>query len=856
MSRNSVKGVTLKGVTLLAACGMTAVALPCPAASLRVDFDESAKGAVTRLSTADGHDFLVPGTKTELFALTLSREDALTNTMSVSSASATSFRREPFAGGVRLHYGAIGAAVEQVVCTVREDGEKLRWRIVVTPKPGWRLEETFYPRLMLAPSVGDDPARTAVVGGTAKGGVVRNPSAFAPGRTVFFGRQPGDLVAQFVSLYDDRHLFYFGSEDASGEQKALAVERRKAGLLFNGRRASWDAGVSDSGFDFVTAALSGTDAKPCAWQDAADFYRGWASRQSWCQTPHRDRADLPAWMRDAPVLVRFYRRDFDDTRRIRDWFRGYWLKEFPGTPLLAALWGWERVETWCSDYFPCHPSDEEFRAVIRDLRASGAHAFPWPSGYHWTKSYGRQPDGSFAFDARARFDAEVAPHAVCLRDGRVSEREPGWLKGGLFSNLCPGDPWTFDWFAKDVCGGLAKRGCEVIQADQIVGGRFHDCWSRRHPHPPGPGRWKTETFRRQLEAMRAEIRSVEPDAVVCYEEPEELFNDLVGVQDYRDCSPKGEWASVFNYLYHEYVPCFQSCLYARNNRAWFAHMAVDGQMPFFADPTPDDALEERLALPNGDFERTDAAGRSFVQWETSAGAHGVDREVRHGGALALRFDTPADTNAYQIARNVALTHDGFVPGRTYRLSAWLRTERKGPRTCIGYGLFLPGFRKSRAHGHLDFPEPSEGWVRRESTFVMPEDDDLTLRFMINSGRGATRVWIDDVHLEELAADGTAKDVRVSCRGWHHRFMHAWIRLYRGEGRPWLVDGRQVRPPRIRCEETESGRPAVHHAAYVSADGRKAVFFANGTPKPQTFSYETDDGSFRTLTIRPDEILML
>ncbi len=72
------------------------------------------------------------------------------------------------------------------------------------------------------------------------------------------------------------------------------------------------------------------------------------------------------------------------------------------------------------------------------------------------------------------------------------------------------------------------------------GGAFPPCWSRQHPHPPGQGRWKTVAARRQMEGMIAAIRKVHGEG--------ELL---------RDSRPKMEWASLYGYLYHEYVPMFQ-----------------------------------------------------------------------------------------------------------------------------------------------------------------------------------------------------------------------------------------------------------------------------------------------------------
>lgn len=858
-------------ICLLAAAGIGGLvqAAEVSSASLRVTFDEAAKGAVTHVATPDGYDFAAPGVLDALFQLKLTRADCFTNTTTVLSSAAKTCTAEKTSDGVRLVYGAIGDVVEKVICTVRADpGDiKLRWRIAVTPARGWKLEETHYPRMMLVPSLGTDPNGTAVVGGSAKGGVVRNPAGLANGQQAFFGRQPGNLVAQFVSFYDDRRLFFFGSEDGLGGTKALGVERRKDGLLFNARRHGWDSDGKDFGYDFVIASLSGTAARPCSWHDAADLYKTWAVKQRWCKAPLKFRDDLPRWIREAPAMVRFYRQNFAEPEKIHGWLHGYWLKEFPKMPIIAAMWGFEHGGTWVSDYFPCYPSDEAFRSIVADFRANDGHAFPWPSGYHWTLMYDKRPDGSFAYDSRERFNADAAPHAVWKRDGQIYNRIPSWLKGGHAAAMCGGDPWARNWWNREVSLEFAKRGCEAVQADQIVGGAFPECWATNHPHAPGQGPWKVEVFREQLKTMRETMLEAVPEAVVCYEEPCEVYNDLIGLQDYRDCNIKGEWASVFNYIYHEYVPCFQSCIYSRNLRHWYAHMAVDGQIPLFAAPSGDDVIAETPAMPNGDFERLVDDGRRFAVWESHDGEHGVDAETRHGGRYALRFETPATTNVYQIARNVSCALENFKPGRVYRLSAWLKTRKATPSTLIHFGLYAPGFVKCLWHGSMAFPKPDEGWVRRESSFVMPEEDALKLRFMINCGRGENRVWVDDVKLEEVAADGTAKEVTLTTRGWYHRFMRNWVKMYHGEGRDWLAHGKQVRPPQVWCgkvaveEAPRKGgkivveRPVVHHAAYESLDGRRAIFFANATAKPQTVEFSLKDGTRRVLVVAPDEIRM-
>jgi len=649
--------------------------LTASAASLTPLFDTAGKGSCTGLVTETGFDYAAPGARDALFLVRLTRADCFTNSLHVQASEAATCAVTRTGDGWRLVYRGFAQGLEEATCTVRAPAgdAKLRWRIAVKPRAGWMVEETHYPRLLVKDALSADPRRDALVGGDAKGSVLRDPGSLPVGRVAFSARQPGSLAAQFVSWYGGERLFFFATEDAAGHSKMLAVERKKGGLLFSARHYGWDDSGREAGYDAVVQALAFAG-RPATWYDAADLYKEWAVRQSWCRTLRKDRADLPAWLRDAPAMVRFYQADFEKPENIRRWFHGYWLKEFPGVPLVVSMWGWEHGGTWVSDYFPCKPSDEGFKALVTDFRAHDAHALPWPSGYHWTLAYDQKPDGSFAYDDRARFAREAEPHAVWKREGVRHNRVASWLKGGYTATMCGGDPWTRTWFGRDICRALAERGCEAVQADQIVGGAFAACWARHHAHPPGEGLWKTDAFRRQLVEMRAAMAEVVDQPVVCFEEPCELFNDLVGVQDYRDCNLNREWAGVFNYLYHEYVPCFQSCIYVRNRPHWYAHMAVEGQIPFFANPRADDDTD----ATRGSYHRFmtswvrayRGAGRDWLAYGrrirppcVTCAEEDVKEPVRKGGTTVVRRPT-VHVAAYEAAdgrRCLALANATTVP---------------------------------------------------------------------------------------------------------------------------------------------------------------------------------------------------
>ena len=673
--------------------------------------------------------------------------------------------------------------------------------------------------------------------------------------------QPGPLAAAFGCYYDDRAGFYTAAEDGKGCPKDLILTRTAAGVEFSWYRPCFATGLDAQPYETVTAAFGGSDGEPADWRDAADLYKAWAMTQPWCATPFAQRADLPEWLKDGPAMVRFSRDWLADPERIERWLTEVWLKNYPKMPLITAYWGWEKRGSWVTpDYFPLYPTDEQFTRLVAKSRTFDCHAFPWPSGYHWTLTYNKRPDGSFEWDDRARFDEVARAHAVHTRDGKLYIRTPSWLHGGDTACMCGGDPWTIRWWNEEICAPLAKRGCELVQVDQVVGANWPACYAPGHGHAPGRGPWMTEAFTRQLLTMRDAMRKHEPDSVVCFEEPNEWYNHIVGLQDYRDCEAPREWASVFNYIYHEYLPPFQSNPH-NTDRVMFAHCAADGQMPHLV-PSGRDFAEE--VLINGGFEAQKPGASALRGWDQVRGYQGqawtglafVDTDEKHGGASSLRLENAKSSDIVQVSQNVSVDDSGFTAGGRYRLSAWLKTERMDQPDAVGFGVFAPGLKSTGQGGQLKFPAAGAGWVRVSAEFLVPAGSEM-LRIMCNA-RGEAKVWVDDVTLEAVQPDGSAKEVRYSGLSADARFMRKWVSLYHGEGRPWLVYGRMVHPPKLACAAIpyrDRTVPAVFHNAFRSPDGKVAVVLANATREKQSVTL-LRKGKALALALEADDVVLV
>jgi hypothetical protein len=392
--------------------------------------------------------------------------------------------------------------------------------------------------------------------------------------------QPGSMAAQFAFFYDSYAGFYAGAEDSKGDAIRIMFSKWKdTGLFCGWQRLGFSEGKVSQNYDIVTAALASRKGQ-LTWCDAADHYRKWALKQYWCKKRIRERDDLPLWMRQAPVIVRFWNTWMREPSKVVDWTRNYFRRDYPDAPLLAAYWGWEHYSDFVTDYYPCTPSNEAFAKLVKDMRSLEARSFPWPSGYHITLTCGKKSDGTFEYDRQHEFNTRYLGMSCMNRDGTPYRVTPFWLRGGDTGCLCGGYEKVRKWWNHEVCEPLARFGCEMIQVDQVTGGNYAACWSRKHGHAPNDGAWKAPAFREQLLTMREMMRSHNPDAVVCFEEPGQLFNDIIGLQDYRDLESRAdEWCGVYTYLYHDFVPPFQSNL-LRADKMQQAYAAAEGQMPF------------------------------------------------------------------------------------------------------------------------------------------------------------------------------------------------------------------------------------------------------------------------------------
>lgn len=835
----------------------------------RVSIDLSSRGSVIKATDKkSGRVLFFTSAQRPLFRFDYSKGgDASTKAIMCHAGQAAQVHMEPWSQGsdrgAKISFSGFEGLPIQVICTVftRENDDLVHFSLEAKLPTGVTIESISYPVVSTPLAEGVSEAAAA---GTTTGGIL-HPSTWKMGQVRRFD-QPPSLAAGFGCYYDDAGGLYTAALDGKEYRKSLILERTKRGLDFGWIHPCYHRDRFVLDYDIVLGGFTSPEkGRPTDWRDAADLYKAWAVKQPWCAKTFAQRGDLPDWIKQGPAIVRFTRAWLSEPKMIESWYRDYWQKEYPGkSPLITAYWGWEHVGKWVGpEYFPAYPSDEQFRQLVRLGRDLNAHAFLWPSGYHYSLSYGKRLDGSFLWDNRASFDASARPHTVVKRNGESEVRDCAWLRGGQHCIICPGDPWGLDWLNHSAVE-CAQHGAEIIQIDQACGGYFPICYSRTHNHPPGPGLWTTEAFHRQLQTMARQCRAVEPDTVLGFESPNEWYLQKIGIQDYRDCDliwSGVEPASVFAYLYHEYVPTlFQSNRDQTGHDPWaLAWCLVHGQIPHLA---PRLGIGAGPMIIDGGFERfSDEGSIEFPRtmmypggpW--SDGETQIDRVEHHSGRASLKLYN-LNPKGWALAGQNYPIGETFRPGRTYRLSVWMKSRQVAKPNGLILKAFAPGMNALQAW-QIPYPADQAEWGPSQVDFTMPEGTTVLRVMLILEGAGTA--WLDDLKMEEVLPDGRTLEVQRPALPVDHAFMRQWITLYHGEGRPYLALGKMLHPPRLEAGAPVSAGtrrlPPVMHNAFEAPDGSQAVVLANWTANAQSVKLAWK-GRIHAIELQPNEVRLV
>jgi hypothetical protein len=553
----------LLGVVLLAASAV-GEARAAPATlendSMRLTLtDQGGARLVSWVAKRQGRELLRQGAKIPLYQVEL-RAAGGASTIDALQADETHLAT-PAAGTIVLTSVHRRAGIE-VTCTIRlrQGGEAAEFSAEVKRAASAAAVGILrYPAYPLPLSGGKGSARILLPVGD--GEILADAaSALADGETRGFN-YPGIASAQMMALFDDQGGAVTWAADGAGNFKRLAARRVGSDALLY--------------FEHVLLHLKGERiVLPYAvrlapfeggWERAADVYKAWATKQSWCARRLEERTPPAALrapsfflglnVREARGVAESVDRGPEIAAVAAGWSAGL------GMPVTAILLGWENHGPWIApDYFPPYGGDAGFRSLIGGLHEAGNHALLFLSGLNVTLEKTAR-NGAPAYTMPQADALLLRPSAVVDPDGQVRVEGTAAAEGiGAHLVLCPATD-AARAALDDAFDRLSALGADVVQIDQIPGGGTPPCFATGHGHPPGGGTTAYTALAAILDGLGRRGGGATPRPAVSLEEPGELFIPHVDLFHCREYM-QGLWprdgrgvvgVPLFSYLYHEYA---------------------------------------------------------------------------------------------------------------------------------------------------------------------------------------------------------------------------------------------------------------------------------------------------------------
>jgi hypothetical protein len=407
-----------------------------------------------------------------------------------------------------------------------------------------------------------------------------------------FNNYPGEWTStQLMAYYNDAGGLYVACDDPKGLPKFIDPLLEKDGITmglghFPGTRGP---GETKLPYHVVIGTFHGD------WYAAAEIYRNWASKQSFCATKLAQRTDIPKWILDSPPAISFPMRgqgDWDPPAKENPEYTPLtnalpYLEKWAAaleSSLLPIIFNWEHNGPWVQpDAFPPVGGEASFREFMTKAKARGWHPMIYADGLCWVTS-----QKNTNYDGMPYFRAHGGENAVCRKwDGSFLENVWPWRKNYI---ACVGTK-TGRQVILDMTRHMAELGPDVVQQfDQGPGPVA--CYATNHGHPPVPGPWMTEAFNGLMKADAATAKSVNSTVVMsCEGAPPETY-----LQNFQVWDSRFHLTPLYSFLYHEYA---------------------NGFLGFYTNRVNDEALRNSVAraLVNGYFINFTLRDKGQVEYD-------------------------------------------------------------------------------------------------------------------------------------------------------------------------------------------------------------------------------------------------
>jgi hypothetical protein len=461
----------------------------------------------------------------------------------------------------------------EVTIRLKEEDPLSYWRInIENPGVKYGLERVRFPLVSLAPI--DGPEDDAYIYPREHGGLVEDPFNAPSGLGVGFNARgayyPVDFNMQFQAFYDrpTGKGVYLATHDPAASLMHMQIANTPKEITWRPGHFPPNITFAEESYhlpyDCVVGPFQGD------WFDAAQIYRRWATRQSWCRKgPLRVRQDVPRWYKESPFV--FYTTIGDSAKGThdmqenmviaRDHFREF--LQWAGMPLAAQWYGWKEYVPGMTSYdvpFGSHRRYNQGR--WRNLPAMNIHDGNYPKIGAWAaftrESHRLRTEGGMVcpYVALEIFDQGPSENSPYADEARPNVVRGLFGKKRTWSNetawqLCCATPWWQD---------RLEETCRLMTEREGIGGLYLDvmqgaglpCYWTPHGHSAAGGDSMTRGMHELVERCFNATKQVDPMSIITGENCTENMFDVIDGTLTVTLWPENK-AHIFAAVYQDYI---------------------------------------------------------------------------------------------------------------------------------------------------------------------------------------------------------------------------------------------------------------------------------------------------------------
>lgn len=509
--------------------------------------------------------------------------------------------------------------------------DEISWEIKLSAPESFTYEFVNYPNIVTPCDLRDSGGNSKILWGFNEGVLVDNMTMKENGWGYFEPSYPSKGVAaifpaivetQFMAYYNDESGMYIAAHDKNNCLKGINFLREKSGIKFEFRHFTGCDFESEykSSYPIVIKFFNGD------WRDACEIYKNWFERNKSDEFIEiAKNKKLPNWYGQSPIVITYPVRGVHDTDvmtpnahfpyiNVMDEVERY--EKLFNSKIMVLLMHWEGTAPWAPPIvWPPYGGEEKLKQLIDALHKRGDTLGVYCSGLGWTI----QSHTDESYNTLQRFEIENLKDEMCLSPKQELPYSEICTAQRTGYDLCPTREFTVSTLKNQV-ELMSNAGIDYIQLmDQNHGGTSYFCYSKKHNHPPVPGKWQVDAVKKLLKKVVENTNNVvlgcESAAAESYI-PQLLFSDNRFILNYRIGKPVPTYA----YVYHKYVNNFMGnqvcanafidrlksplCLAERVAYAFTAGdmltavLTVDGKIDWSWGKAPKDVLPDQTHICN------------------------------------------------------------------------------------------------------------------------------------------------------------------------------------------------------------------------------------------------------------------